>query len=399
MKPVFLQFLLLGLLGFGAARTFAQQEWETLSDCRLVPAFSNDADSFLVSHKGRRFVVRLFFVDAPETSLLFPDRVKEQAAYFQISQKATQSLAATASEFTKRFLAGGFTVHTRWEDAYGKQKRYRAIIEKDAGQLCLQLAENGLVRLHGFEPEGRWPGGSSTSAMKGRLAGAEKRAKMAGLGGWGSGRPRMPEKPASSPVADGTNDDVDGRIEGTNTSSDSLTRNRYLERVDGKVNLDFASRSVLESLPGVGPTLAERIELNRPYPNVEGLKNVAGIGQATLEKLSPLVTVEAPEPGLETADFYRKNPAQWRNRKVMISIGTIEETDLPAPEGYVLIGADTVSVGRDGKGNDGGSIPLFVPDERIDRIRDFFAKQPLDPVRTKALFYHYNETDVLVIPR
>ena len=223
--------------------------------------------------------------------------------------------------------------------------------------------------------------------------GVEKRAKMAGLGGWGSGRPRLPEKPVatSTPVVD---DDPRRK-----TPADSLTRTRYLERVNGKVHLNRASRSVLETLPGVGPTLAERIELNRPYADVDGLKNVAGIGPATLEKLTPLVTVETQKPGPETADFYRKNPIQWRNRKVMISIGTIQETDLPAPEGFVLIGADTVSVGRDGKGKDGGSIPLFVPDERIDRIRDFFAKQPLDPVRTKALFYHYNGTDVLVISR
>lgn len=57
------------------------------------------------------------------------------------------------------------------------------------------------------------------------------------------------------------------------------------------INLNTASREQLETLPSVGPSLAEKIIAARPYKSVDDLNAVSGIGEATFGKLKGLVTV------------------------------------------------------------------------------------------------------------
>lgn len=61
------------------------------------------------------------------------------------------------------------------------------------------------------------------------------------------------------------------------------------------VNVNTASESELEALPGIGPVLGAAIIAYRtehgPFPTVDALDDVSGIGPATLEDLRPLVTV------------------------------------------------------------------------------------------------------------
>jgi len=63
------------------------------------------------------------------------------------------------------------------------------------------------------------------------------------------------------------------------------------------IDLNRASQAELESLPGVGPTLAERIVLDRAqrgwFASVDDLGRVRGIGPKTLERLRPWVSVMA----------------------------------------------------------------------------------------------------------
>jgi competence protein ComEA len=64
----------------------------------------------------------------------------------------------------------------------------------------------------------------------------------------------------------------------------------------GPVDLNTADALALESLPGVGPSLAARIVVDRqangPYRSIDALDRVAGVGPATVERLRGQATVE-----------------------------------------------------------------------------------------------------------
>ncbi|MGI5976282.1 MAG: ComEA family DNA-binding protein [Candidatus Limivicinus sp.] len=62
----------------------------------------------------------------------------------------------------------------------------------------------------------------------------------------------------------------------------------------GKLNINTASQEALESLPGVGAALAERIVLYRQkqggFKNTEEIMKVSGIGRARFESMAALIT-------------------------------------------------------------------------------------------------------------
>jgi competence protein ComEA len=64
----------------------------------------------------------------------------------------------------------------------------------------------------------------------------------------------------------------------------------------GKVNINTADSRTLESLPGIGPVIAQRIvdyrEAHGPFERIEDIMEVSGIGTATFEGMQDLITTK-----------------------------------------------------------------------------------------------------------
>jgi competence protein ComEA len=82
-----------------------------------------------------------------------------------------------------------------------------------------------------------------------------------------------------------------------------------------RIDLNRADRAELLQLPGVGPSLAERIEAyrreNGGFRSVDELRRVHGVGPATLARLRPWVCVgdADAEPDEDTATAAARRPA------------------------------------------------------------------------------------------
>jgi competence protein ComEA len=64
----------------------------------------------------------------------------------------------------------------------------------------------------------------------------------------------------------------------------------------GKVNLNTATLTDLDTLPGIGPAIAQRIieyrQQNGAFAKLEDIKKVRGIGDALFEQIKELITVQ-----------------------------------------------------------------------------------------------------------
>ncbi len=86
-------------------------------------------------------------------------------------------------------------------------------------------------------------------------------------------------------------------LKGESDSQDAETHPSPIEDVlMGKININTASKRELESLPGIGPTYAERILVyrreNGPFRSKEEVMSVRGIGERRYRDLEPHITVE-----------------------------------------------------------------------------------------------------------
>jgi competence protein ComEA len=59
---------------------------------------------------------------------------------------------------------------------------------------------------------------------------------------------------------------------------------------NGKINVNTASSSELDSLPGIGPAYAEKIISNRPYEDITDFESKSGLYKSTVENIKELIT-------------------------------------------------------------------------------------------------------------
>ncbi|MCI5826207.1 MAG: helix-hairpin-helix domain-containing protein [Arcanobacterium sp.] len=107
----------------------------------------------------------------------------------------------------------------------------------------------------------------------------------------GESAQQLPADLVGSSAGGGTSGDANGKDSGARNSLQSTGS----EATSARVNINLASARELESLPGIGPVMAERIVKWRTqhgsFHSVHDLLNITGLGQKLLAKIEPLVTV------------------------------------------------------------------------------------------------------------
>jgi len=100
----------------------------------------------------------------------------------------------------------------------------------------------------------------------------------------------IPYKAGAEPTASSSDDSSLTLPGATEESTNSTQNNSEL------ININTASVEELDSLPGIGPTIAQRIidyrEENGPFQTIDDIVNVSGIGPATFENIKELITVQ-----------------------------------------------------------------------------------------------------------
>ena len=268
-----------------------EKDWITLDHCQLIPNKANDGDSFHVRANDNEYLVRLYFVDAPETASVGPERLIEQAEYFGVSVPQVIEIGLEAKKFVDARLSEPFTVITRLAGGLGRSKiqRIYGFVRTKDGDLGEQLVGNGLARIHGTTAAP--PGGSTSAAEHEKLAQLENEAKHRKVGGWGiAGQPSngMSSHSQSSP-------DTSRSISMTPTSgslaaamSPSEVKNRSKEKTQlGKIDINTATEKELTTVPGIGHVMAARIIAARPFRSADDLKRVSGIGEKKYAQIRP----------------------------------------------------------------------------------------------------------------
>jgi len=185
--------LLLSLI-VGASRAAESRAWVTLTNCQYVATKDGDGDSFRVRSDTNEFILRLYYVDAPETTLTYPERVRQQSEHYGITLDETLKAGAKARERVRQLLREPFIVRTRWASAAGRgrETRYYGLVEIGGKSLAEVLVSEGLAQTKGVAPN--LPSGEKASAYMKRLEDLEREARQKRLGAWASAPEEKKEK-------------------------------------------------------------------------------------------------------------------------------------------------------------------------------------------------------------
>ena len=158
----------------------------TLTNCEYRAHPGNDGDSFRVRCGSDEFVLRLYFVDAPEASLTYAERTREQSEHFGTTLDETLKAGSKAKEFVRNILRGSFVVITRKASAPGRsgEPRYYGLVQVGNKGLDEILISEGLARTKGVAVN--LPDGEKSSSHVNRLRKLEAQARQQRRGIWAS---------------------------------------------------------------------------------------------------------------------------------------------------------------------------------------------------------------------
>lgn len=176
--------------GFAASDTARKKKspdkaWQALENCRYLERDGNDGDSFGVQCGQSTFIVRLYFVDAPETRADFSsDRIREQMKYFGVTFEETLGAGHRANDLARNALGGPFVVQTKRSSAPGRSKEQRlyGLVQIGGRYLHEALLAEGLARVKGVTTA--LPDGTPSRKYLGRLRALEKQARAERRGVW-----------------------------------------------------------------------------------------------------------------------------------------------------------------------------------------------------------------------
>lgn len=96
-------------------------------------------------------------------------------------------------------------------------------------------------------------------------------------------------------VQDGQKIMIGRHGENPDENRDSYSANNVTDSGEGKVNINTADAAALQTIPGIGPSKADRIieyrESESKFNEIDDIKNISGIGNKTFESIKVYITV------------------------------------------------------------------------------------------------------------
>ena len=272
------------------------KEFVTIENCKFIPQDWADGDSFQVQITGKEpITVRLYGADCVELHVKTDSdkqRLRDQRRYFGITEVngyATSSVELAidfgkqAAQFTAEKLSNPFKIHTRMSKALGDGKfvRYYAYVElSDGKDLATELVRQGLARARGVATNG--PGARTSDRYKSNLSDIELQAAKRGNGIW--------------KFTDWNRLPLERDDQRKEEEEDQIATGEVLPN-DFRLNPNTASRDNLDRLPGIGPTLADRILETREdfeFKIPSDLKQVPGIKEGIIKKFEHYLDFTKP---------------------------------------------------------------------------------------------------------
>jgi DNA uptake protein ComE-like DNA-binding protein len=260
----------------------------SFTGCTYVATAWADGDSFQVRFPdGALRTLRLYGADCIEWHVNDESdarRLRAQRRYFGLVEASEVSIATArnfgrlAADRIQVLLQQPFVVHTAFADGRGDarfQRVYAFVETADGDDGASVLVREGLARAFGVYR--RTPCGASADEYREQLMDLELTAAMARRGVWS--KTDWAQLPAER------------RAQREEDAEVALAVRKAVS-VPMSVDPNAASHDELTSLPGVGPSLADRIIAGRAggrYTKPSDLDRVTGIGPKAVERLAPFL--------------------------------------------------------------------------------------------------------------